>query len=294
MKKRIVSLLMAGIIVLSSCGASDMENTDELDNMSNGNKDNSGLVDGEIIDKEYHNVNQNQSGVNKKDITKLPNDLVTWGVGKQKNESNQPLEPLKMQEKYSDYNAEFIKETDEKTLKLTFDNGYENGNTTDILDTLKEKNVKAVFFLTYDYVKNQPELVQRMIDEGHEVGNHTYYHSSLPKVSLEKAEDNIVKLEEYVKENFDYDMKLFRFPMGEFSDKTLALVENYGYQSMFWSFAYKDWETDSQMGSEKALETLKNGLHPGAVYLLHSVSNDNKNILGDFIDYATSQGYMFE
>jgi len=222
------------------------------------------------------------------------NNLVVWGPGKNFNELNQPTANIKLQENYKDYNAAFIGNVAEKEIQLTFDNGYENGYTAKILDVLKEKSVKAVFFLTYDYIKDNEELVKRMIDDGHTIGNHTYYHSSLPKVSEEKAFANVQKQHEYVKEKFNIDMNLFRFPMGEFSNKTLKMVEDMGYKSMFWSFAYKDWEIKQQTSNAASLEALKNGLHQGAIYLLHSVSKVNSEILGDFIDYVISQGYTFK
>lgn len=226
--------------------------------------------------------------------TQISNNLVVWGPGKDFNEKNQPVANLKLQEKYKKYNASFIGEDSDKSIYLTFDNGYENGYTAKILDVLKDKNVKAVFFLTYDYVKDNDELVKRMIDEGHIIGNHTYYHSSLPKVSEEKAFANIKKQDDYVKEKFNIDMNLFRFPMGEFSEKTLKMAQDMGYKSMFWSFAYKDWDESHQSSNQKSLDALKKGLHNGAIYLLHSVSKVNSEILGDFIDYTINEGYKFK
>lgn len=243
------------------------------------------------------NVNKEEKGIEKKeqkDLEHYSNTPVTWGVGKNLNEKNQPVDPVKLQEKYKDFDCLFLDDSGEKNIYLTFDNGYENGLTHNILDTLKEKNVKAIFFLTYDYVNAEEELVKRMINEGHIIGNHSYYHSDMPKVSIEKAKENITKLHEFVKEKYNYEMNLFRFPMGNFSDRTLALAENLNYKTLFWSFAYKDWETNNQMDKEKALKILKERLHPGAIYLLHSVSKTNTEILGDFIDYAISSGYNFK
>ncbi|MGL5973159.1 MAG: polysaccharide deacetylase family protein [Oscillospiraceae bacterium] len=246
------------------------------------------------INNTTDNIPKEQQNKYEDSLKSFSNDLVVWGPGKQKNDLNQPVGPLILEENYKDYNCSFIDNTDEKKIYLTFDNGYENGYTTSILDTLREKNIKAVFFLTYDYVKDNVDLVKTMIQDGHKIGNHTYYHSSLPNVSSQKAVDNIQKQHDYVKENFGFEMDLFRFPMGEFSDRTLKLAEDMGYKTLFWSFAYKDWDEKKQIGPEKALNAVKNGLHPGAIYLLHSVSKDNAEILGDFIDYAIEQGYNFQ
>ena len=176
---------------------------------------------------------------------------------------------------------------------MTFDEGYENGFTADILDTLQEKQVPAVFFVTMDYVQDQPELVQRMIDEGHIVGNHSTTHPNMTTLSIEEAEAEIMELHEYVKEHFNYEMFLFRAPEGAFSHQSLAIAQYLGYQSVLWSFAYNDWNTDQQPSAEDALQRLTNALHPGAVYLLHAVSKTNHDILGEWIREAKAEGYSF-
>lgn len=222
----------------------------------------------------------------------LDNTKHGWGQGKQVDSDHRPLSCTKFQDKYGKYDAIFIKDNT-KNIYLTFDEGYENGYTSKILDVLKEKQVPAVFFVTYDYVKRNPELVRRMIAEGHVVGNHTYTHPSMPTLSLAKASNEIMALHQYVKESFNYTMTLFRPPMGEFSDRTLALTQSLGYKSVFWSFAYVDWDTNNQMGFDKAYTKAVGGLHNGAVYLLHAVSKDNAEILGPFIDEAAKEGYAF-
>jgi len=160
-----------------------------------------------------------------------------------------------------------------------------------ILDTLLEKDAKAVFFVTGDYVKRNADLVQRMIDEGHIVGSHSWSHPSMPGETIEDAAAELTELHDYVKENFGYDMYLFRFPMGEFSERTLALVQDMGYQSVFWSFAYRDWEVDNQMSESDAMARLQQYAHPGAIFLLHAVSSTNASILGDLIDWLRDEGY---
>lgn len=217
------------------------------------------------------------------DMTKIG-----WGLGKEKNDKNQPLDAVNAQEKYKEYNARFL--SGDGKILLTFDSGYENGCTARILDTLKEKNVKAVFFVTYDYCRTSPELVQRMIDEGHTVGNHSYTHPSFPDCSEKEIIEEVMVLHDYVAESFGYEMTLFRFPKGEFSEKCLSVVKNLGYISVFWSFAYSDWNTDSQPEPAQALQKIKDSTHSG-IYLLHSVSETNAQILGEVIDYWQSEGY---
>ncbi len=222
----------------------------------------------------------------------LDNTKQGWGQGKQVDGDRRPISAVEFQNKYGKYGAIFI-EDNTNDIYLTFDEGYENGYTPKILDVLKEKNVPAVFFVTYDYAKRNPELVQRMIDEGHIIGNHSYTHPSMPTLSIAKACVEITSLHDYIKENFDYTMTLFRPPMGEFSERTLALTQSLGYQSVFWSFAYVDWDTKKQMGAERAYKKVVDGLHNGAVYLLHAVSKDNAEILGAFINEAKKQGFQF-
>lgn len=217
------------------------------------------------------------------DMTKI-----CWGLGKDRNDNNQPVDAVNAQEKYADYNAQFL--PDGGKIMLTFDSGYENGCTAEILDTLKEKNVKAVFFVTYDYCRTSPELVQRMIDEGHTVGNHTYTHPSLPDCSEDEIIEEVMVLHDYVAEKFGYDMSLFRFPKGEFSEKSLSVVKSLGYSSVFWSFAYSDWDTNAQPDPAEALQKIKESTHSG-IYLLHSVSETNSQILGEIIDYWQNEGY---
>lgn len=224
-------------------------------------------------------------------LNSLDNTKRGWGPGICRN-GNRSSAAVSYNNKYGKYNAVFIGE-DTKNIYLTFDEGYENGYTAPILDTLKEKDVCAVFFVTYDYVKRNPELVKRMIDEGHIVGNHSYSHPSFPSLSVEKARDEILKLHDYVLDNFNYEMKLFRFPMGESSDRMLALVNSLNYKSVFWSFAYADWTTTAQPEKSYALNHIVDSAHNGCIYLLHAVSKTNTEVLGEAIDKIRANGYVF-
>ena len=230
--------------------------------------------------------------INAAALEKLDNTKQGWGQGTQVDDRNRPVGALQFQEKYGKYDAYFIHPTAEK-LYLTFDEGYENGYTASILDTLKAKKVSAVFFVTYDYCKRNPELVKRMIAEGHAVGNHSWSHPSMPTVSISEGAGEITKLHDYVQENFGYTMTLFRPPMGEFSERTLALAKQLGYKSVFWSFAYKDWDPDNQIGADAACRKVTSATHPGEILLLHAVSKDNAAILGTVIDRLRSDGYTF-
>ncbi len=206
---------------------------------------------------------------------------------------NRPTGALDFNSSYGKYNATAINEEKSK-ITLTFDQGYENGYTSQILDTLKEKNVKATFFLLQDYAEKNPELVQRMIDEGHTVGNHSVSHYSMPELTAEECREEIMGLHQYMEDNFGYEMTLFRPPMGEFSELSLAVTADCGYETVLWSYAYTDWDTENQPDPDEALEKLTGAVHDGAIYLLHSVSQTNAEILGDFIDEVRNQGFEFE
>lgn len=216
-----------------------------------------------------------------------------YGPGTQVDDKNRPVGSVSLQKKLGKYEAYFIA-PDDGNLYLTFDEGYENGYTASILDTLKEKNVKAVFFVTKAYCKSHPELVQRMVDEGHAVGNHSVSHLSMPTLSVEKMVEEVMGLHEYVKEHFGYEMHLFRPPMGEYSEQSLAVLHNLGYKTVEWSFAYYDYDTANQMDPAKAYDKVMDAAHSGGIFLLHAVSKTNTEILGDVIDGFREKGLNLE
>ncbi len=218
-------------------------------------------------------------------------EKIAYGMGVDTDSANRPLGAISAQAQYGDKGALFIGEEDEKRLWLTFDEGYENGFTPQILDTLKKKDVRAVFFVTYDYAVKNPELIRRMIDEGHTVGNHTWSHPSLPECSPDELYSELKLLHDYVSDNFGYEMYVMRPPMGEFSERVLACAKQLGYTTVLWSFAYPDWDVNAQPGKAAAYEKITSKTHNGAVYLLHAVSQTNTEILGSVIDYWKENGY---
>lgn len=191
------------------------------------------------------------------------------------------------------YNSFYIDKKNNKNIYLTMDEGYENGYTSDILDTLKEKGVQCAFFITKQYLDKNEGLVKRMIDEGHIVGNHTVSHLSLPTISSEKVVYEIKALHDEVLNKFAYKMNYFRTPNGEFSESVLSIINSLGYSSVFWSFAYRDWEIDNQKGADYAFDKVLKGVHNGCILLLHAVSKDNKDALPSIIDELRSKGYIF-
>lgn len=183
----------------------------------------------------------------------------------------------------------------DKVLYLTFDCGYEYGNLTSLmLDTLKEKQVPGAFFCTLHYLKTASEVVERMINEGHIVGNHSKSHpSDCAALSRTALTEEVLGVHNYLRTEFGYDAKYWRFPAGVHSENALELIDSVGYRSVFWSIAHTDWDPKNQPGEEKTFQTVTERLHPGAVILLHTTSPDNAAILGRFIDYARAEGYTF-
>ena len=192
------------------------------------------------------------------------------------------------------YKAMCYDTSGKKVLYLTFDCGWENGYTDKCLDVLKEKNVPAAFFCTLDHIKSTPELIARMIKDGHIVGNHSANHADFSEISRQKMADEILECDNYLRKNFGYSSPFFRFPEGAYNENALELVDSMGYTSVFWSCAYADWDVNSAKGGDYAFNTVTSRLHPGAIILLHSVSPDNAEALGKIIDYARSQGYEFK
>lgn len=284
------SWILCLLLVLTSCG----ENSSDDDSSAAASKSGSSAVIANTGQKAAPQTAGKSSApaAPAEKLENLDNTKRGWGQGTQLDADKRPVSCMQFQQKYGKYDAVFI-QSNTKKIYLTFDEGYENGYTSKILDSLKEKRVSAVFFVTYDYAKRNPDLVQRMIDEGHVVGNHSYTHPSMPTLSLAKASGEITNLHDYIKDHFNYTMTLFRPPMGEFSERTLALTQSLGYKTVFWSFAYVDWDPKKQVGADKAYQKAVGGLHNGAIYLLHAVSKDNAEILGSFIDEARKEGYEF-
>jgi peptidoglycan-N-acetylmuramic acid deacetylase len=191
--------------------------------------------------------------------------------------------------------AIFLGNTAQKELYLTFDNGYENGYTAKILDILKAKKVPAIFFVTGHYVKEQPMLLNRMVKEGHLIGNHSWSHPDMTTISISRMEEELQRVKDEVsKVTGQKEMHYLRPPRGIFSEKTLAVSGKSGYTNVFWSIAYKDWDINDQKGWRYAYDKVVPQLHPGAVILLHAVSKDNAEALGYIIDEARKQGYQFK
>lgn len=213
-----------------------------------------------------------------------------YGQGTAVDENNCPTGAVEFNSMYSG-SGTYSLTGDNSRIIITFDQGYENGYTSKILDTLKEKHVSAIFFLTGDYAKKEKALVRRMIDEGHVIGNHGMTHAKLPDLSPDELKEEVMSLHQYVLDEYGYEMQYFRYPCGEYSESTIEQLQKLGYKTLFWSFAYVDWKTDSQPSPETGFKKLTESAHGGEILLLHSVSSTNAQILGDVIDNLRAKGF---
>lgn len=196
----------------------------------------------------------------------------------------------------AEYDGYYAGSSREKTIYLTFDAGYENGYTAGILDVLKKHRVEAAFFLVGNYIEKSPELVRRMVKEGHLVGNHTYSHPDMSEIAAEDAfREELTRLEKAYKRVTGKEMrKYYRPPQGKYSEENLKMAKKMGYKTIFWSLAYVDWYESDQPTREEAMEKLIPRTHPGAIVLLHSTSRTNGEILDELITKWKEMGYEFK
>ncbi len=199
---------------------------------------------------------------------------------------------------YKKYNSVYyLGDTSTKTIYLTFDEGYENGYSNKILDILRENDVHAAFFVTAPFINENQKLILRMTNEGHIVGNHSTSHPSMAEMALSKngVENEIKGCEDAFREVTGKEIdKFFRPPSGKYSELSIAETQNLGYKTIFWSFAYVDWDVNDQPSYAKAVNTLNSRTHPGGIYLLHAVSKTNTDVLDEQIKTWKNKGYVFK
>ena len=217
----------------------------------------------------------------------------SWGLSFRQ-EGAAPLGPAST-EKLAQYDAFYLGDPGEQVIYLTFDAGYENGCTAQILDVLKDHQVSAAFFLVGNYMERNADLVRRMVGEGHIVGNHTMHHYDMSKISDRATfQKELTDLEDLFRETTGKDLpKYYRPPQGIYSEDNLKLAQEMGYKTVFWSLAYVDWNNDAQPTKEEAFSKLLPRVHNGAVVLLHSTSRTNADILDELLTKWEEMGYRF-
>ncbi len=216
-----------------------------------------------------------------------------WGLGFGE-KGSQPTGNATTEE-LGKYDAYYVNDTEEKVIYLTFDAGYENGNTAPILDALKKHNVPATFFVVGHYLESAPDLIKRMVQEGHTVGNHTYNHPDMSEISdrnsFQKEMDDVATL--YTEITGETMTMYYRPPQGKYSLENLQMAKEMGYHTFFWSLAYVDWYQDNQPTKEEAFDKLLGRIHPGAIVLLHSTSETNAEIMDELLTKWKDMGYTF-
>ncbi len=216
----------------------------------------------------------------------------SWGLSFR--EPGQPPVGMAGVDQLAQLNALYLGDPLDSKIYLTFDAGYENGSTEQILNTLQEKDVEAMFFLDGNYIRQNADLVRRMAADGHTVGNHTMHHPDMSKLEGEEFKQELRDLEDLYRQTTGQEIgKFYRPPQGCYSEENLRQAKALGYKTVFWSLAHVDWNRDAQPDPEEAIEKLTNRIHPGAVVLFHANSQTNAQILGELIDKWRELGYEF-
>lgn len=227
-------------------------------------------------------------------VESLSNSAIHWGfkkgIGGKQAEAGEAYDNL-----LEKYDAFYKGNSKEKILYLTFDNGYENGYTKKVLDVLKKERVPAAFFVTGHYLESAPDLAKRMVKEGHIIGNHSWSHPDMTRISEEKIQEELERVKEKTAAlTGQAEMQYLRPPRGILSERTLSVAREQGYIHVLWSLAFKDWQTDQQKGWKYAYDNIMAQVHPGAVILLHTVSKDNAEALERVIQDLKKEGYSFK
>lgn len=241
----------------------------------------------------FANINNNRASIQTSGNLGLSNSKIEWGI-KRADNNMQPDLGKRNKELIEKYNGMAMGNAENKYIYVTFDLGYESGYTESILNTLKENNVPATFFITAHYVNTASDLVQRMINEGHIIGNHTVNHKSMPSLSEEELTKELMNLHTAIYEKFGYEMKYMRPPKGEYSEKSLDITTKLGYIPVMWSFAYADWDEAKQPSHQDGINKIIKNVHNGEIMLLHATSKTNMEILDTVIKQIKDLGYEFK
>ena len=223
----------------------------------------------------------------------IPAAADNWGLSFP-NEGQSPVGNASVED-LAQYDAWFLGDTSQKVLYLTFDCGYENGYTEKILDALKKHNAPAAFFVVGNMIETAPAIIRRMAEEGHIVGNHTFHHPDMSKISDQAAfKKELDDLSALYKETTGRDLpNYYRPPQGKYNEENLKQAQALGYKTVFWSLAYVDWYVDNQPTAEQAYAKLLPRIHDGAILLLHSTSKTNADILDELLTKWEDMGYQF-
>ena len=310
MKRLLIIFITFSLLVFSGCeraadskGGQTVGRTDHTADTENVSADrNADGAPTETADKKHSSEGKNVSGSQEADKSSeaqidpssLPNTMFYWWFKRNENhaapEAQQEIDLTK-------YDAWYVKtevKDGEKPVFLTFDCGYENGYTPGILDVLQKHKAPAAFFVCKHFIEDQPDLIRRMKEEGHVVGNHTANHICMPENDDRTVREEIAENADYMKEATGYEMDpFFRPPKGEYSERTLQITKNMGYTTIFWSLAYVDYDVNSQPGADYVINQFDQYIHPGAIPLIHNISESNAQALDTVLTNLENAGYTF-
>lgn len=278
--------------VHTSTDGSEDENASSTD--ADGDAENGGTQSD--VDARYLTLPIENHVRDKETYYDYPNDKLAWWFKRDDNHGPSGCDDTIDISEYGAYylDLDAVDNEEDKVIYLTFDCGYENGYTEQILDVLAEQDVPACFFVTKTYIRDNVELTKRMKEEGHQVGNHTITHPSMPGKSYEEIIQEITGCADYMKEVTGYDMDPYlRPPRGEYSARTLMLTHDLGYKTIFWSMAYLDYDVNNQPGVEFVVNHFQKYHHSGAIILMHNVSSSNAGALETVIKNLKAEGYRF-
>ena len=238
-------------------------------------------------------INLNKETLETSSTGTVNNQKIEWGIKRGK-DHKQPDLGTENKRIIDEFEGISMGNSEKPYIYLTFDCGYEAGYTEKILEVLKQNDVKATFFITGHYLNSASDMVKKMIDEGHIIGNHTADHICMPESTNEEIKEDVMELHTAVYEKFGYEMKYVRPPKGEYSQRTIEYTNTLGYKTVMWSFAYDDWEESKQGREDYGKKKILDNVHNGEVMLLHSTSKDNSNILDYCIKEIKNMGYEFK
>ena len=243
-----------------------------------------------IIIGVYVIISINSNNTKQVNVETLSNEKIEWGL-KRNEKGKQPDVGSINRQAMEENDGIYLGNKDKKIIYLTFDLGYEAGYTENILKALKDNDATATFFITAHYVNTASDLIEKMIDNGNIIGNHTVNHKSMPSLSEDALNQEVMDLHNAIKKKFNYEMKYIRPPKGEYSMKSLAYTNSLGYKTVMWSFAYADWDESNQPSKQDAIDKIMKNLHNGEIMLLHGTSKTNSEILSDVLKQIKNEGY---
>ena len=296
--------------VLSGCSIYDKEDMSKMiatpgdaecqaDGAKHGEGDaegkNDAMTDDDGNNTEIDGERQNKDMTELRDYSQLSTKKYSWYIVRDKNHGMSGCDNSFPLEQYDAFYVDRVcAEKKEKVMYLTFDCGYENGYTDQMLDVLKKHDAKGCFFVTMTYIRDNPDIVKRMKEEGHQVGNHTVHHPCMPEKSVEEQKSELKECSDFMRNETGYEMDMyFRPPSGEYSEQVLQLAKDMGYKTIFWSMAYLDYDVNNQPGTDYVIDHFAKYYHPGAIPLIHNVSSSNAQALDTVLTNLEKEGYEF-